>query len=96
MPQLTKPGEQHKQAAPPIEAVQLSAAYNGEIALKDINFCLDPGSRVAVVGPNGAGKTTLFKVISPASWRQVTVDSMCTVISRGSICVLLICRSAPR
>lgn len=64
MPQLTKPGQTHKGAAPPIEAVELNAAYNGENALLDINFCLEPGVRVAVVGPNGAGKTTLFKLIA--------------------------------
>lgn len=64
MPQLTKPGERHRKAAPPIEAVDLGAAYNGAVALDGVNFCLEPGSRVAVVGPNGAGKTTLFKIIA--------------------------------
>ena len=64
MPQLTKPGEAHKPTAPPIEAVALAAHFDGEPALEAVNFCLDPGSRTAVVGPNGAGKTTLFKIIA--------------------------------
>jgi manganese/iron transport system ATP-binding protein len=54
----------HKTAAPPIEAVDLSAGYDGEAAIEAVNFCLDPGSRTAVVGPNGAGKTTLFKLVA--------------------------------
>lgn len=64
MPQLRKPGEAHRQTAPPIEAVDLRLRYEGDLALDAVNFCLDPGSRTAVVGPNGAGKTTLFKVIA--------------------------------
>ncbi|MFP3853609.1 MAG: metal ABC transporter ATP-binding protein [Anaerolineales bacterium] len=64
MLQLTKPGQPHQLSAPPIEAVGVSAGYNGERAIENISFCLEPGSRVAVVGPNGAGKTTLFKVIA--------------------------------
>lgn len=53
----------HRAAAPLVEAVNLTAGYGGEPAITDLNFCLEPGQRVAVVGPNGAGKTTLFKVI---------------------------------
>lgn len=32
-------------------------------ALRDINFDIKPGERIAVVGANGAGKTTLVKLI---------------------------------
>lgn len=53
----------HVSGAPPIEAVNLSARYGEELALDNLNFCLESGHRIAVVGPNGAGKTTLFKVI---------------------------------
>jgi ABC-type Mn2+/Zn2+ transport system ATPase subunit len=49
---------------PPIEALNLTAGYNGEVVLDAVSFRLEPGHRVAVVGPNGAGKTTLFKVIA--------------------------------
>lgn len=53
----------HASGVPPIEAVNLSARYGDDLALDDLNFCLQSGHRIAVVGPNGAGKTTLFKVI---------------------------------
>ncbi len=32
--------------------------------LKDINFTIKPGQKVALVGENGAGKTTLVKILS--------------------------------
>jgi manganese/iron transport system ATP-binding protein len=42
---------------------QVSAGYNGSLALQNITFEVSHGSRVAVVGPNGAGKSTLFKIL---------------------------------
>lgn len=41
----------------------LTVAYNGRVALRNANFTIYGGERVAVVGPNGAGKSTLFKAI---------------------------------
>jgi len=39
----------------------LSFAYpDGHVALRDINLCVGPAERVALVGPNGAGKSTLM------------------------------------
>jgi manganese/iron transport system ATP-binding protein len=55
---------QHQPEAPILEALELSACYNGRLALEQVSFQLSAGERVAVVGPNGAGKSTLFKVIA--------------------------------
>jgi ABC-type Mn2+/Zn2+ transport system ATPase subunit len=41
----------------------LSAGYNGAIALSDVTFTATQGQAVAVLGPNGGGKTTLFRAL---------------------------------
>lgn len=62
----TRPGRPapHDPAAPAIEARDLSVAYRGRLALRDVSFAVRGGERLAVVGPNGAGKSTLLKVAS--------------------------------
>lgn len=47
-----------------IDFENLSFAYpNGPDVLKDLNFTIYPGEKVALVGTNGAGKTTLIKLL---------------------------------
>jgi ABC-type Mn2+/Zn2+ transport system ATPase subunit len=46
-----------------LEIENVSVAYNGQPALRDLTFQVPHGARVAVVGPNGAGKSTLFKAL---------------------------------
>ena len=36
---------------------------NGEFGLKDINFTINNGQKVAIVGKNGSGKSTLIKLL---------------------------------
>jgi ATP-binding cassette subfamily B protein len=48
-----------------IEARHLSFAYPGanSPALRDVNFQIQPGERIAIVGPIGAGKSTLVNLL---------------------------------
>ncbi len=41
----------------------VSAAYNGELVLEDVNLTVKEGDFIGIIGPNGGGKTTLLKVI---------------------------------
>ncbi len=49
-----------------IEFHNVSFAYPGttRLVLKDFNFHLHPGERVAMIGENGQGKTTIVKLIT--------------------------------
>jgi ATP-binding cassette subfamily B protein len=49
-----------------IEFRGVSFKYDGhdEYALRDVNLCLHPCEKIALVGPNGAGKTTLIKLLT--------------------------------
>ena len=55
-----------------IEFISVTKKYpNGQIALDDINFKIEPGEFTFIVGPSGAGKSSLLKLltreISPTS-----------------------------
>ncbi|WP_205544214.1 metal ABC transporter ATP-binding protein [Rubrobacter indicoceani] len=41
----------------------VSAGYGGGVVIRDLDFGVEPGTRVAVLGQNGGGKSTLFKVL---------------------------------
>ncbi|HUX21294.1 MAG TPA: ATP-binding cassette domain-containing protein, partial [Spirochaetia bacterium] len=47
-----------------IQLSGVSVAFGDRDVLKDINFNLDTGSRIALAGPNGSGKSTLMKVMA--------------------------------
>jgi len=42
----------------------VSKAYGGARAIKDINFQVNDGELVVLLGPSGSGKSTIFKCIS--------------------------------
>jgi len=47
-----------------IDLQNVSKQYDTKIILKNINFTLTQGQRVAVIGQNGQGKSTLLKIIT--------------------------------
>ena len=46
-----------------IDLQNITKQYDTKIILKDANFSLNEGQRVAVIGQNGQGKSTLMKII---------------------------------
>ena len=48
---------------PIIELKSVSAGYEGEIILKNVNLTINENDFIGVIGPNGGGKTTLVRVI---------------------------------
>lgn len=42
----------------------VTAGYDAQPAVEDVDLAIEPGSLVAVFGPNGGGKTTLLKLMA--------------------------------
>ncbi len=47
-----------------VEVSGLSMQYGDKKVLKDVNFTIERGDRIALVGVNGAGKSTLIRLLS--------------------------------
>ena len=47
-----------------LRAVALQKAYGEQMVLKDIDFKLERGQRLAIIGPNGCGKSTLMRLLA--------------------------------
>ena len=47
-----------------LEVTKLSKSYDAKPLLRDLNFMIEVGEKVAVIGPNGIGKTTLLKLLA--------------------------------
>ena len=47
-----------------VEVENLSKSYGEKQVLKDVNFRIERGDRIALVGVNGAGKSTLIKLLT--------------------------------
>jgi len=46
-----------------LEVKNISKSYDGETVLKDINFMVNKGDKIALIGANGVGKTTLCEIL---------------------------------
>jgi ABC-2 type transport system ATP-binding protein len=46
-----------------VSVQHLYKSYNGEAAVKDVTFSVNPGQILGLIGPNGAGKSSTVKVI---------------------------------
>lgn len=57
-------GGHHHQGGHTLIVHQLSAGYQGELALENISFQAHCGHTLALIGPNGAGKSTLLNVLA--------------------------------
>jgi branched-chain amino acid transport system ATP-binding protein len=47
-----------------LEAVGVTKAFGGLVAVEDIDFAIPRRSIVSIIGPNGAGKTTFFNMLT--------------------------------
>jgi phospholipid/cholesterol/gamma-HCH transport system ATP-binding protein len=71
---------------PIIRVLNLTAAYEGTIILRDINFEVDAGEVFIILGGSGSGKSTLLKhmigLYKPASG-QVLIDGQDIATAKG-------------
>lgn len=63
-----------------IDLIQISKKFGSNEILKETNFSLHEGERVAIIGKNGGGKSTLMKIVSG----EYDVDSG-RVVRQGDI-----------
>lgn len=63
-----------------IRSTELTLAYDGITAAKNVNFTLSSGDYLCVIGENGSGKSTLLKAITgelqPADGRLEIADEL--------------------
>ncbi len=82
---------------PVLEARDLSKAFGGLIANRDINFAVEPGELRGVIGPNGAGKSTFFKMLTsemrPSSGRILFRGRDITGLDVAAVCQLGLTKS---
>jgi simple sugar transport system ATP-binding protein len=61
-----------------LHLLNISKAFGGVRALKNVSFALEAGEVHCIVGENGSGKSTLVKIISgllqPAAGGRITID----------------------
>jgi ABC-2 type transport system ATP-binding protein len=62
-----------------IQTIKLTKAFDGFVALKDLDLAVEEGTIYGLIGPNGAGKTTAIKtmlgLLLPTSGRAIILDT---------------------
>lgn len=51
-------------SAPAVEARRLTRRFGALVAVKSIDFAIEPGECFGLLGPNGAGKTTTIRMVA--------------------------------
>jgi ribose transport system ATP-binding protein len=77
VPDMETPQAASGAAAPAIEFIDVSKAYDGKLAVARISHAFAPGRVHALMGKNGSGKSTLVKILSGAvqpTLGQVRID----------------------
>lgn len=57
-------GKKEVTAQPSLELENVEFRYGDGFAVKNVNFRIEPGARVAIVGATGSGKTTLLNIVA--------------------------------
>ena len=47
-----------------VELEGVTAGYDGEVVLRDVDLVVERGAKVGVIGPNGAGKSTVLRLLT--------------------------------
>ena len=47
-----------------LELNNICLSFEGRQVLKDFNFKLEKGERIALMGPSGAGKTSILRIVA--------------------------------
>ncbi|MDD3875012.1 MAG: ABC-F family ATP-binding cassette domain-containing protein [Bacteroidales bacterium] len=58
-----------------VEVQKLSKRYDTKSVLKNIEFIIDKGDKIAFVGKNGEGKTTLARIIN----KEIEFEGICNI-----------------
>jgi branched-chain amino acid transport system ATP-binding protein len=80
-----------------LEVIQVTKAFGGLVANREISFSVDAGAILGIIGPNGSGKSTLFNCISgfhtPTSGKVILNGREITGHAPQEICRLGLART---
>lgn len=71
-PESVSDDEDHAVNEPILSVKDYALAFD-DVLLKDVNFDVNPGEKIALIGPNGTGKTTLLRHIYKNMHEEIIV-----------------------